>query len=55
MRSIGRTRLARPSVTYGELAEAASRLTVPKDVPLKEAKDFRLLGKSPRRIDGPAI
>ncbi|HVH70420.1 MAG TPA: molybdopterin cofactor-binding domain-containing protein, partial [Candidatus Dormibacteraeota bacterium] len=41
--------------SYGELAEDAARLPVPKQPPLKGAKDFRLLGKSLRRTDGRAI
>src|SRR4029450_6081438 len=42
-------------LTYGELAEAASKRPVPKDPPLKSAKDFRLVGTRVRRIDGPDI
>ena len=38
-------------LSYGELAEAASRLPVPQNVKLKEAKDFRLVGKPTKRID----
>jgi isoquinoline 1-oxidoreductase subunit beta len=40
--------------TYGELAEAASKLTAPADVPLKSAKDFTLIGKPTPRLDTPA-
>lgn len=40
---------------YGELAEAAAKLPVPKDPPLKKASDYRLLGKRMPRFDGPAI
>ena len=36
---------------YGELANAAARLPVPKDVPLKAQKDFRLIGKPLARLD----
>ena len=42
-------------LSYGKLAEAAARLPVPENPPLKEAKDFRLIGKPLKRIDGPAI
>lgn len=42
-------------LSYGELATAAAALPVPKDVPLKSAKDFRLLGRRTKRLDGPAI
>jgi isoquinoline 1-oxidoreductase beta subunit len=39
--------------TYGELAEAASKLPVPKDVKLKEPKDCRYVGKPVNRLDSP--
>lgn len=39
---------------YGELAEAAARLPVPEQVSLKDAKDFRLLGRRFPRLDTPA-
>ncbi len=42
-------------LSFGELATAAAALPVPKDVPLKVAKDFRIIGKRTRRLDGPAI
>jgi isoquinoline 1-oxidoreductase subunit beta len=41
------------SVGYGDLAEAAAKLEVPKEPKLKEAKDFKLLGKSLQRQDIP--
>jgi isoquinoline 1-oxidoreductase subunit beta len=40
--------------TYGELADAASRLTPPKTPTLKAAKDFRYVGKDMNRFDSPA-
>ena len=40
-------------LSYGQLAEAASRLPVPQDVKLKDPKDFRIIGKPTRRIDSP--
>ena len=40
---------------YGDLAEAAAKLPVPKNPPLKNRADFRLLGKRTPRYDGPAI
>jgi isoquinoline 1-oxidoreductase beta subunit len=40
--------------TYGELADAAAKLPVPKDVKLKEQKDCRYLGKPVNRLDTPA-
>jgi len=39
---------------YGELAEAASALPVPADVPLKERRDFRIIGQRIPRLDTPA-
>ncbi len=38
-------------VTYGKLAEAAARITPPKDVPLKDPKDWKVIGKSIKRLD----
>ncbi len=38
---------------YGELVAAAARLPVPKDPPLKDPEDFRLLGKPVHRLDTP--
>jgi isoquinoline 1-oxidoreductase subunit beta len=40
-------------LSYGELAGAASKLTPPSDVPLKEPKDFVLIGKPLKRLDTP--
>jgi isoquinoline 1-oxidoreductase beta subunit len=39
------------SLSYGELAEAASKLTVPKEIKLKDEKDFKLIGQSVRNVD----
>jgi isoquinoline 1-oxidoreductase beta subunit len=41
------------SATYGELAAAASLLPVPKDVVLKDPKDFKIVGKATRRLETP--
>jgi isoquinoline 1-oxidoreductase subunit beta len=38
---------------YGELAEAAAKIPVPKEVKLKEASGFRLIGKPLPRLDTP--
>ena len=38
---------------YGQLAEAASKLPVPKDVALKSPEQFRLIGKPLARLDTP--
>jgi isoquinoline 1-oxidoreductase beta subunit len=40
--------------TYGELAAAAALLPVPKDVQLKPAGQFQLIGRSLPRLDTPA-
>ena len=42
-------------VGFGEVAEAASKLAVPKDVPLKDAANFKLIGKKQLRFDDPDI
>jgi isoquinoline 1-oxidoreductase subunit beta len=42
-------------IPYGELVALAATLPVPEDPPLKDPKDFRLLGTRVRRVDGPAI
>jgi isoquinoline 1-oxidoreductase beta subunit len=39
---------------FGDLAEAAAKLPVPKDVALKPAAQFTLIGKATRRKDTPA-
>jgi isoquinoline 1-oxidoreductase beta subunit len=41
-------------LSYGALAAAAAKLPVPKDVPLKDPKDFTLIGTPAKRTDGPA-
>jgi isoquinoline 1-oxidoreductase subunit beta len=40
--------------TYGSLANAAAKVTVPADVPLKNPKTFTLVGKPTRRLDTPS-
>ncbi len=40
--------------TYGYFAESASRLSVPEKPPIKDPKDFRLVGKRTKRVDTPA-
>jgi len=40
-------------LTYGSVAEAASQLPVPQDVPLKDPKQYRIVGKSTKRLDTP--
>ncbi|MEZ4902651.1 MAG: molybdopterin cofactor-binding domain-containing protein [Spirosomataceae bacterium] len=41
------------SFTYGELAEDAAKLSVPKEPKLKDPKDFTMLGKPTKRQDIP--
>ena len=41
-------------LAYGKLAARAARLPVPENVPLKEPKDFRLIGSRVPRLDTPA-
>jgi isoquinoline 1-oxidoreductase beta subunit len=46
----------RPSgkrLKYGALAARAASLPVPKDVPLKQPAEFKLLGKPVKRLDAP--
>ncbi len=42
------------SLRYGELADAAAKMPLPKDVKLKPAADFRLIGTPHARIDTPS-
>lgn len=41
-------------LSFGAVAEAAAALPVPGDVPLKDAKDFKWIGKALTRFDTPA-
>src|SRR5258706_371941 len=38
------------STTFGKVAEAAARLEQPKDVPLKDPKNWKLVGKPVKRL-----
>jgi isoquinoline 1-oxidoreductase subunit beta len=40
---------------YGELAEEASKMTLPADVPLKNRKDFKIIGTSVRNVENKNI
>jgi isoquinoline 1-oxidoreductase beta subunit len=39
------------TVRYGQVADAAGKLEVPKDVSLKDPKDWKIIGRSVPRID----
>jgi len=39
------------SARYADLADSAARLPVPENVPLKNAPEFKLIGKGTRRLD----
>jgi isoquinoline 1-oxidoreductase beta subunit len=42
-------------IGYGELAEAAAAMPLPADVPLKDRKNFRIIGKPIRNVAGADI
>jgi isoquinoline 1-oxidoreductase beta subunit len=42
-------------LSYGELAEEASKITVPTNVPLKNRKDFKLIGKAIKNVENKNI
>ena len=39
------------SAKYGEMAAAAAQIPIPKEVPLKETKDFKIIGRSQKNVD----
>jgi isoquinoline 1-oxidoreductase beta subunit len=39
------------TTTYGKVAEAAAKLTPPASIPLKDPKDWKIIGKSVKRLD----
>src|SRR5580693_150215 len=41
-------------LTYGQLANKASAQPIPTDVPLKQAKDYKIVGKPVPRLDVPS-
>lgn len=42
-------------LSFGELAEDASKITAPADVPLKDPKDFKFIGKEVRNVENKKI
>ncbi len=43
------------SAGFGEMASAAAKLEVPKEVELKDPKDFKIIGTSKKNVDGKKI
>lgn len=43
------------SVGYGEMASVAAKVPVPKEVPLKEKQDFKIIGTSRKNVEGEKI
>ncbi len=43
------------SLHYGEVVNDASQLTAPEDVPLKDKKDFKIIGTPVRNVDNMAM
>jgi isoquinoline 1-oxidoreductase beta subunit len=39
-------------ISYGDLAEAAAKIETPKAVTLKDPKDWKVIGKATKRLDG---
>jgi isoquinoline 1-oxidoreductase beta subunit len=42
-------------LSYGELAEEASKISVPTDVPLKNRKDFKIIGTAVKNVENKNI
>ena len=42
------------TLTYGELASKAGTLSIPSDVPLKQSKDYKIVGQRLARVDTPS-
>jgi isoquinoline 1-oxidoreductase beta subunit len=42
---------SRKTTTYGKVAAAAAKLDPPKDIKLKDPKDWKVIGTSPKRFD----
>lgn len=46
---------SKQSLKYGDVAEAAATLEIPKDVKLKDPKEFNLIGKGSKNVDAMKI
>ncbi len=46
-------KLNNEKIAYGDLVEAAAKLKVPEDVPLKDPSEFKIIGKPKPRLDTP--
>jgi isoquinoline 1-oxidoreductase subunit beta len=44
---------SKKTTSYGKVAQAASKLEVPKDVKLKDPKDWKVIGQNVKRLDLP--
>ena len=42
------------SLSYGDLVDKASTLPIPTDVPLKQSKDYKIVGQRLPRVDSPS-
>lgn len=42
------------NLSYGELVDKASTLPIPTDVPLKQSKDYKIVGQRLARVDSPS-
>jgi isoquinoline 1-oxidoreductase beta subunit len=45
---------SKASLTFGSLADAAAKLPAPTGLKLKDYKDYKVIGTSPKRLDTPA-
>jgi len=43
------------SMTYGEIASSAAGIEVPEEIPLKDPKDFKIIGQDIKNVDGKKI
>jgi isoquinoline 1-oxidoreductase beta subunit len=51
MKGLVHHRTSSKTLGYGELVDPASRLPIPEDVPLKTAKEYRIIGTSKKDVD----